>query len=428
MEAVSAVQCWRRILAAPCARLALGLLLAGSACSLPGVSGAGAATRLGPGSVPDLGPLVFTSEDGANELVIEGLVQVTATRLPDARRPDGLGRLKRLRPEFSGRIADVIRFHLEPKLKTDDFYYEEAWLGTDVFDGDGVLMLGRMKAPFNLEEVRSRTHIDFPRFSIVNQLAPVEDHGVFLNGTSPSGRWEYGLAAYNGTGDSDTTSSRDVAARLMVHPFADDEGSAWRNLQVGVAATHGRQDRAVGGNSIENEIGLGVVSFAPGVRLDGERWRAGLEGAWFDGPWFVQTEYVVMQQEMSLAGTGTDVSLKGGYVTLSRVLTGESKSFKGVVPDDPFDPRTGAGTGAWVAALRLSSLSIDDDLMTAGLAAPGAFTDHIRNVSLGLNWIPNTHTIVRSSVVHSMYDRPVAVGAGTDDRETALMVELQFHF
>jgi phosphate-selective porin OprO/OprP len=424
MEAVSAAACWIR--ARALLRVPLGLLLACVSCAVPGAVGPG--TRPAPGSDPDFGPLVFTSEDGANELVVEGLLQMTATFLPDGRRPAGLGRLKRLRPEFSGRIADVIRFHLEPKLKTDDFDYEEAWLGTTLFDERAILMLGRMKAPFNLEEVRSRTHIDFPRFSVLNQLAPMEDHGVFLNGTSASGRWEYGLAAYNGTGDSDTTSSRDVAARLMLHPFVGDEESVLRNLQVGIAATGGRQDRSVGGNSIENEIGLGVVSFAPGVRLDGSRWRAGLEGAWFHGPWFVQTEYIVMQQEMSLAGSDTDIDFEGGYVTLSRVLTGEDKTFKGVVPRDPFDPRTGTGTGAWVAALRLSSLHIDRDLMTAGLAAPGAFTDHIRNVSLGLNWIPNTHTIVRTSVVHSMYDRPIATAGGTDDRESALMVEVQFHF
>ena len=96
------------------------------------------------------------------------------------------------------------------------------------------------------ERDRSRTHIDFTRFSIVNQLAPCEDIGVFLNGMTTSGRWEYGLAAYNGTGDADLTSSADVAARLMMHPFVGDGDSVWQNLQVGVAATHGHQNRSVG--------------------------------------------------------------------------------------------------------------------------------------------------------------------------------------
>jgi phosphate-selective porin len=129
---------------------------------------------------------------------------------------------------------------------------------------------------------------------------------------------------------------------------------------------------------------------------------------------------------MSLAGAEEDVAFSGAYLTVAYVLTGEDKTFAGVVPREPYDLATGAGTGAWVLALRLSELRVDDD--AAGLAAPGAFTDRIRSASLGLNWIPNRHVVVRNALVYSAYADEVAVDTGSADRELGFLVELQLHF
>jgi phosphate-selective porin OprO/OprP len=398
----------------------------------------GACTMLQEAAPPDQPPqaassgydggFFLRSEDGANELLVEGLLQTVAGVYDGDRDPSADIELKRMRPELSGKLADALRFRIEPKFTEDEVELEEAWAGTDVWGGEALLMIGRMKAPFNLEEVRSRRHIDFPLFSVINQFAPAEDHGFFLNGQTPSGVWEYGFALYNGTGESDTTSSKDVAARVMVHPFAEEADSAWRDLGLGLAATIGNQDEDVAGDSIENGIGLDMTTYAPGATLDGRRWRAGLEAVWFHGPWMLQGELLTMSQEMSSPADEADVAFRGGYVTVSHVLTGESKSFKGVVPDEPYDFKTGRGRGAWVAAVRLSSLSLDDDLDDAGLVEPGTFTDRNRNVSLALNWIANQHAIVRTALIHSRYDDAIDLGDGSDDKETALLVEFQLHF
>ncbi len=367
------------------------------------------------------------SADGACELRFEGLFQTVFGIFGDERDPSSDVELKRMRPEFSGRLGEL-EFRLEPKFTEDEVELEEAWLGTRLGTGKNLLLLGRMKAPFNLEEVRSRRHIDFPRFSIVNQLAPAEDHGAFLFGRSAAGVFEYGLAAYNGTGSSDTNSSKDVAARLMVHPFAGRAGSRLENLQFGVAATLGTQEADVGGTEIENETGLPVVRFAPGTELDGERSRAGLEAAWFHGPWFLQSEFIALSQEMASGASRADVALRGGYFTLSRVLTGEARSFGGVAPDEPFRFDTFRGRGAFVLALRLSELDLDQELETPGWVDPGTFTGRIRTLSVGLNWIPNRHAIVRNALVLSRYDDVVSLDGGSTDHEEALLVEFQLHF
>ncbi len=370
----------------------------------------------------------FRSADGANELSIGGLFQVLFGVFDGDRDPSADFELKRMRPELAGRLADALEFRLEPNFSEQDVELEEAWLGTRIGQGDALLMIGRMKAPFNLEEVRSRRYIDFPRFSIVNQFAPAEDHGLFLNGTSASGLLEYGAAVYNGTGSSDTNSSKDVALRWMIHPFVARAGSALENLQLGLAGTLGVEEEDVGGETIQNEVGLPVVRFANGLELDGTRNRVGLEGAWFAGPWFAQGEFVAVAQEMQAAGSEAEIAFRGGYLSVSRVLTGESKSFKGIVPDEPYDFRGLEGRGAWVLAARLSELDLDSDLAAPGFAEPGTFTDRIRTASLALNWIPNVNAIVRSAVVFTFYDDEVLLDEGAAKREAALLLEFQLHF
>jgi len=369
----------------------------------------------------------FASADGKNRLQLGGLIQVLGRVSDDARDPQADFTLKRARPEISGALAGGLEFNLEPKFSADEVELEEAWIGPRLFGGDAVLHIGRMKAPFNLEEVRSRRHIDFPFFSIVNQLAPAEDHGLFLYGED-GGVWEYGAAVYNGTGGADTNGSKDFALRLMAHPFAGETASVLENLQVGVAGTAGVEDEGLDGEAIENETGLVVLPYAADARLDGSRERLGLELAWFRGPWFLQSEYMGLRQEMS-SGTGDeDVLYHGGYVTLSHVLTGEAKSFGGVAPTEPYDFATGSGRGAWVVAARFSVLYLDDALDAAGLVVPGSFTEKIRTGSVGLNWIPNTHAIVRTAVVGTFYEGDVRLDTGSGDREAALLVELQLHF
>jgi len=365
------------------------------------------------------GGFFVRSDDGAHELVIEGLVQTTFN-VYDEREPSAEFDLKRVRPEFAGKLANSLRFRIEPKFGKDDVELEEAWAGADILGGNALLMIGRMKAPFGLEEVRSRRHIDFQNFSILTQFAPAEDHGVFVLGHSNDERWEYGVALYNGTGGDDTNDGKDVAARLMLHTDC--------GLQLGVAATTGNQDEDVAGDEIENAMGMGVIEFAPGLRLDGRRTRAGLEAAWFDGPWFAQAEYLHQNQDMSLGASESDIEISGAYLNVSHVLTGESKTFKGVVPDKPYDFATGTGSGAWVLALRLSQLELDDSLATNGFAVPGTITDEIRSASLGLNWIANRHAILRTSVVVSEYGSVVTLGGVPRSEEAGLLIEWQMHF
>lgn len=369
------------------------------------------------------------SADGRNEIALEGLFQVGLNLYQRNRGRTSEFDLRRMRPELAGRFADAFRFRVEPNFRDDGVELEEAWVGLDLARRNARLMVGRMKAPFNLEEIRSRRHIDFPRFSILNQFAPAEDHGVFLNGKTSGNGFEYGLAVYNGTGASDTTSSKDVAARVAVHPFVDEADSRLADLHLGLAATWGRQSEEVGGDSIVNAFDREVIEFATGTRLDGDRLRLGVELAWFSGPWMLQSELLWVRQEMSRGGLSDHVDFYGAYVDASWVLTGEERrGWSGVGPTSPVDPVELAGTGAWVLALRASDLVSDTALPRNGFTAAGQYTEHIRSLSVGVNWILNDHLIVRHAYVHSFYSDDVLLGGSTQDNEGALMIEWQLHF
>jgi len=368
------------------------------------------------------------SSDGSNKLIFEGLFQVVGVFFDSCRDPRADFELKRMRLEFGGRLAKALLFKVETKFLEDGVELEEAWLGPELFGGNARLMIGRMKSPFNLEEVRSRRHIDFPRFSILNQFAPAEDHGLFVYGRTASKFWEYNFAVYNGTGSSDTNSSKDVAGRIMVHPFAKNTDQAMHNLQLGIAGTWGSQDEDVSGDDITNAADYPVIYFARGARMDGRRYRLGLEGAWFKGPWFVQSEAIIVRQEMTDEEHQADVSFWGTYLTLAYVITGESKSFAGVVPERPFDFSSMSGRGAWVAAMRVSYLDIDKVLLRQELVVPETFTKDIKSISFTLNWIANAHFILRNSFIQSFYSDDVLLENGTCDNEYTFLIETQLHF
>jgi phosphate-selective porin OprO and OprP len=371
------------------------------------------------------GGFFVRSSDGRNELNLEGLFQVDYAAFERSEVRTSEFEVRRLRPELAGRFANYLRFRVEPNFTEDDVELEEAWVGAELGGPDTLLMIGRMKAPFGLEEVRSRRHIHFPRFSILNQFSPAEDHGVFVNGRAFGRVLEYGVAAYNGTGGADTTSSKDVAARAMLHPWRDRAGDALQNLQFGVAATWGRQDAELAGDAILNAFDGATVLWAPDARLDGDRLRLGGELAWYRGPVMAQAEAILVQQDVRGAGGQDEVQFHGAYVDVAVVLTGEDTSFAGVTPRDPVGD---GGAGAFVLAARASALELDRALRDLGLVQADTFTDRIRALELGLTWVLDRHALVRCAYAHCFYDDGVALGSRRFADEGALRIEWQMQF
>lgn len=368
--------------------------------------------------------------DRSFRFTLEGLLQVRGTFYEpglDERTSDVS--LQRMRFELGGELYQRYLFHVEPNFSEDDVELEEAWFGADLATQGPRLMFGRMKEPFSLEEMLPRRHIDFPAFSILNQFVPAEDHGVTLLGGSRDAQVEYGAAFYNGTGGDDLNSDKDVAARLVARPWADDEGALFQRLQFGGAVTYGRQDADLAGAELVTETKAPFLEFEPGSSADGERLRLGLEAAWLSGPAALTAEAIQITEDLSGSGGDIENETRGWYATASWVLTGERKLFSGVRPSHPlWAEGASAGSGAWQLALRYSDLELDEALVDGGLVAASSFPDAVRTWDLGLNWYTSANTKVMLHFVHTDYAEEIDFDGESRGSENALIVQLQLHF
>ena len=340
------------------------------------------------------------------KFTIEGVLQMNAVVFEPGGPHASEFVLRRIRPEFSGEFFDIWRFHIEPKFSSDGVELEEAWVGVQLKNHR--FLFGRMKEPFSLEEMSSLRHMDMLDFSILNQLVPAEDHGITVLGTFD---WlEYGVGFYNGTGGNDTTSDKDGAVRLVVHPR--------RGLQFGGAATFGRQDTDISGSELRTEARVPWAEFVPGTAIDGGRVRWGAEAAFLEGPFAVTAELMTIREKLN----NTTVHVGGGYLEASYVLTGEDKTWSGVRPKRPF--LRGPDWGAWQAVARWSRLKLNDEFVPFLTNFPGT----IDSITFGVNWYANDHAKVKLNYLRTMYGQGITINGVRHHNEDALMVQYQIQF
>jgi phosphate-selective porin OprO and OprP len=348
------------------------------------------------------------------KLVLEGLLQVNGVFFEPNAAHESEFVLRRMRLEFSGEFYDRWYFHIEPKFAADGVELEEAWVGLKI--DTHLITVGRMKEPFSWEEMQSQRHMDLVNFSILNQFVPAEDHGITVIGNFDI--LEYGIGFYNGTGSDDTTSDKDGALRLVLHP--------WRGLQFGGAVTAGREEIDISDEELRTEARVPWATYLPGTEVEDERVRWGAEAAFLEGPFAASAELIRVRQELN----ETTVHTTGGYVQASYVLTGEGKSWKGdrvriwkgVKPARPFlkDP----DVGAWQLVARFSRLHLDDEL------APfvTSFPDTIDSFTFGVTWYANEFVKVKANYLRTMYEEAIVVAGKRHDNEDTLIFQFQIMF
>ena len=356
----------------------------------------------------------FTIGGKDARLTVEGLLQVNARVFERQGPHESEFELRRMRLEFTGEFYERWLFHLEPKFAANGVELEEAWVGMQA--GDHLFMVGRMKEPFSFEEMASQRHMDMLNFSILNQFVPAEDTGLTVFGNFDI--LQYGLGFYNGTGGDDTTSDKDAALRLNLHP--------WRGLQFGGAATVGREKIDISGEELRTEARVAWAEYLPGTVVEDTRVRLGGEAAFLEGPLAIVAELVHLREVLS----GTTVRFRGGYLQASLVLTGEEKAWKGdririwkgVKPARPFlrDP----DLGAWQLVARVSRLVLDDDL------APflTSFPKRVDSFTFGVNWYANEFVKIKMDYSRTGYQEGIVVGGNRHRNEDAVLFQFQMMF
>ncbi len=371
---------------------------------------------------------VFRTADGNYELTLGALLQSNLVAFPGgAPGRASEAELRRMRLEIGGLLDGAWRFNLEPNFAADGVEMEEAWLGADL-PGGALLMIGRMKEPFGMEEMLPRKRQDFPEFSLLNRWSPAEDHGVTLFGDAAQGRVWYGVAAYNGSGGDEVNDDKDLAARLAWRPWgapADDGARSF--LQFAANATYGVAEQDLAGAELFQDARQAFAVFEPGARLDGPRTRLGADFTWLTGPSAVMAELFHVESDVVGSGGSGSAATSGWLLSASRVLTGEARGWKGIHPRRPLHGEE-PGSGAWQVAARWSELRLGAAWQDLGLLLPASYPGTVRGLDLGLNWYPTRRVAWRLHFLHNFYAEDLLLGGSSVSGESAVILQLQFAF
>jgi phosphate-selective porin OprO/OprP len=299
--------------------------------------------------------------------------------------------LRQVRPSLQGIVGKNLEFRIVPDFGSGTVVLQDAYIDWK-FNRQFVLRSGKYKSPFGLERLQADTDLTFMLRGLPALLAPNRDLGVQLGGDLSQGRINYAVGIFNGvadgsSADTDQNNDKDFAARIFTTPFS----TATRNhplngLGLGFAVTTGRQ---AGIPSVLRSPGQNpIFSYLTGVTADGNRNRYSPQAYYYRGPLGLLAEYIFSGQELRKGTTVYTVSRSAWQVEASYVLTGERKSYKGVMPSKEFLSSSG-GWGAWEVAARFGQLSADPEIFKNGLADLSKSARETRQWTAGLNWYLN---------------------------------------
>ena len=316
--------------------------------------------------------------------------------------------LRRARPIFEGTIYKYFDFRIMPDFGLGTTVLQDAYLDAK-FHPSFKIRFGKAKVPFGLERLQSATDIIFIERSLATNLVPNRDIGIYAFGDISGDKISYAVGMFNGvvdlgSSDIDTVGdSKDFAGRIFVHPIG--------GLGVGVATTIGNQEGILlspGLPSYRTEGQLIWFRYRLGATADlttladGRRLRFSPQLTYYRGPFGLLAEYVSSSQKVVNGTNRADVRNEAWNLTAHYALTGEDAGFKGVAPENSFDPTTGK-LGAFEIAFRYSQLNIDDDAFPV-FADPLLFPSQAQNFSAGLNWYLNRNVRFMFDYDHTTFE------------------------
>jgi phosphate-selective porin OprO/OprP len=273
--------------------------------------------------------------------------------------------------------------------------------------------MGHFKEPFSLDELTSSKYITFMERALPNAFAPSRNTGFMLHKVTADERMTTAIGVFRDTdnyGEDADDGGYNITGRVTALPIYENKGA--NLLHIGTAYSHRKPDDSYSfAASPEAHLADDFVDTGSIAGDCVELW--GLEAAWVNGPFSLQSEYIIAN-----AGrfTGSDVHFDGYYVQASYFLTGEHRNYKTseaafsrIKPKENYNAAD--GSGAWEVKARYSGLDLSDSDITGG---------ELNNISAGLNWYLNPNTKIMWDYVHADKD-----DVGQADM---LMMRLQFDF
>jgi phosphate-selective porin OprO/OprP len=368
----------------------------------PLATGAAAATQAGEAPVAAAGVQLAPtrqSADGANQATVHAALQLDWRGYLDAEHPDlpeGFI-IRRARIIIDATAHGWIGFRIAPDFSGGKLTLYDAYVETR-FSTKVVLRAGKFKVPVGLERLQTGADIRFLERAFPTLVAPNRDVGLGVRGDLNDGRISYAASLTNGvpdglSGDFDTDSGKDVAARLIVQPWQRARVPRLGELSVGLAGSWGRAagTPAQPGLPTVDLPALGTLArFRTGttaetaVVVDGTRARLAPQATYYRGPFGLLMEYIRSSTELARGDSRTTATLAAWQVAGAWVLTGESASFRGVIPSRSLAPGSG-GWGAFEVAVRVTGIRQGGGVFPA-FEDPAVSVRSAQAVGAALDW------------------------------------------
>jgi len=318
-------------------------------------------------------------------------------------RADNRFFIRRAQLELSALIRPWLKLNLEYEFKSDVIDHLMDTYARVSF-GSHALKVGHFKKPFSLDYQNGVESVYFAERSMGRSLSPGRDVGLMVSGSLHDDIIHYAAGLFNAEGDDvenrgDGNDDPEVAARIVVAPFARSDNEFLKYFQFGASGTYAKIN--LGNLSVKVKT-TGMIDTSRniyvlghdtkfGVLLDADdRRRIGAEAAWAWKSVACQAEYISLTYS-SLKPVGRperDADFYSYYASLIYFPTGEEPAFsKGVMtritPENPFDWSTG-DFGAVGIALRYDHFEGDEDWINPAAHVSVKEAD---SFSIGINWI-----------------------------------------
>ncbi len=335
--------------------------------------------------------------------------------------------IRRLRPNFRVRLHDRFELYFNPDFAGGTLAVQDAYLDTR-FSNAFRLRIGKSKTPFGLERLQSSSNSLFFERALPTALVPNRDVGIQVLGDVAGGVASYGVALLNGVTDggsvdSDLNDSKDVAARVVVKPFARQGSSPLVGLSIGIAGSTGTSTGAAGLPSFRTASVQQTFFTYAGASADGRRTRVSPQASYYYKRFGGFGEYVRTEVPILEGGRRAEIGHEAWQVAASWVLTGENATEGALRPRSNFN-FGGGQLGALQLAARYHTLEVDEVAIIQGFAAPGA-SRKAEAWTVGLNWFlsPNLKYVFN-------YERTVFDGDAEGPRkaEDAFVFRSQVNF
>lgn len=355
--------------------------------------------------------------------------------------------MRRVRPFLEGTVDNYYDFRVMVDFGQGATLVEDAYADLHYFGDYARLEVGKFKTPVGLERLEDDRYLTFVERALPTDLVPDRDIGAQIHGDLWNHFLQYQIAVVNGalnnsaTTDADPNNSKDVAGRLLFHPFVWSSSEAVQGLGLGIAATYGSSEKKLPLDTYKTTGQNVFFAYTTGAFNNGARTRYSPQFYYHAGPFGLMGEYVSDAQRIGMLNTASScppfyckpvgstnhkITNTAWQIAPSYVLTGEDATYAGVKPLHHFDPREGTW-GAFEVAGRWDVLRIDHQAFESGLASEASAAEQANEWAVGVNWYLNNNLKLQLDYARTTFQRGAVLRADRTP-ESAILSELEVMF